>query len=149
MRVSAFGGGLEAVREDAPVRLHPHRLAGPKLEAQKVEADVGEVALPVHILAVDDLRLLRMQHQLAGRKAVGNRTPECPRLLGALAVTDESSSGEGSHLSALTEPDGTLSRHPAPTLRPPVVHRVPTRQTAWGPVARCIPASALMRVPGV
>src|SRR5258708_3330171 len=50
---------------------------------------------------------------------------------------------------AAPEPDGTLSRHPAPTLRPPVVHRVPTRQTAWGPVARCIPASALTRVPGV
>jgi len=30
-----------------------------------------------------------MQHQLAGREAVGNRTPECPRLLGALAVTDD------------------------------------------------------------
>jgi hypothetical protein len=29
--------------------------------------DVGKVAAPVDILAVDDLRLLRMQHQLAGR----------------------------------------------------------------------------------
>jgi hypothetical protein len=51
--------------------------------------DVREVAAPVHILAVDDLRLLRMQHQLAGREAVRNRTPECPCLLGALAMTDD------------------------------------------------------------
>jgi hypothetical protein len=78
------GGGLETVREDAPVRLHPHDLSGSKLEAEKVEGDVGEVAAPVHILSVDDLRLLWMQHQLAGREAVRNRTPECPRLLGAL-----------------------------------------------------------------
>src|ERR1700704_284215 len=83
------GGGLETVREDASVRLHPHDLSGSKLEAEKVEVDVGEVASPVHILAVDDLRLLRMQHQLAGRKAVRNRSPECPRLLGALAVTND------------------------------------------------------------
>src|SRR5215831_4454274 len=83
------GGGLETVREDAPIRLHPHDLSGSKLEAEKVEVDVGEVAPPVHILAVDDLRLLRMQYQLAGREAVGNCTPEYPRLLGALAVTDD------------------------------------------------------------
>ena len=83
------GGGLETVRKNTPVRLHPHYLPGSKLEAQKVEVDVGEVAPPVHILAVDDPRLLLMQHQLAGREAVGNRTPECPRLLGALAVTDD------------------------------------------------------------
>ena len=80
---------LKTVREDAPVRLHPHHLSGSKLEAEKVKVDVGKVAAPVDILAVDDLRLLRMQHQLAGREAVGNRTPECPRLLGALAVTDD------------------------------------------------------------
>src|SRR5262245_61556277 len=54
------GGGLETVREDASVRLHPHDLSGSKLEAQKVEVDIGEVAAPVHILAVDDLGLLRM-----------------------------------------------------------------------------------------
>src|SRR5262249_3439074 len=82
------GGGLETVCEDAPLRLHPHDLSGPELEAEKVEVDVGEVASPIHILAVDDLRLLRMENELAGRKAVRNRTPECPRLLGALAVTN-------------------------------------------------------------
>jgi len=30
-----------------------------------------EIAAPVRVLAIDDLRLLGMQHQLAGRKAVG------------------------------------------------------------------------------
>src|SRR6266513_1139162 len=70
------GGGLETVREDAPVRLHPHDLPGSKLETQKVEVDVRGVTAPVHILAVEDLRLLWMQHQLAGRKAVGNRAPQ-------------------------------------------------------------------------
>src|SRR6516162_5375640 len=81
-------GGLEAVCEDASARLLPHDLSGSELEAEKVKVDVGEVAPPVRILTVDDLRFLRMQHQLAGRKAVRNRTPECPRLLGALAVTN-------------------------------------------------------------
>src|ERR1700746_22016 len=82
-------GGLKTVREDAPVRLHPHYLSGSKLVAEKVKVDVGKVGAPVDILAVDDLRLLRMQHQLAGRQAVGNRAPECPRLLGALAMTND------------------------------------------------------------
>src|SRR5262249_11459408 len=81
------GGGLETVREDAPVRLPPHDLSGSKLEAEKVKVYVGNVAPPVHILTIDNLRLLRMQHQLAGREAVGNRAPERPRLLGALAVS--------------------------------------------------------------
>ena len=52
--------GLEAVRENAPVRLHPHDLSGSKLKAEKVKVDVGEVAPPVHILAVDNFRFLRM-----------------------------------------------------------------------------------------
>src|ERR1700751_4642327 len=82
-------GGLETVREDASVRLHPHDLSGSKLEAEKVKVDVGKVAAPVDILTVDDLCLLRMQHQLAVRQAVGNRAPECPRLLGALAMTND------------------------------------------------------------
>src|SRR6266480_3135191 len=48
-------GGLERVREGASVRLHPHDLSGSKMEAEKVEVVVREVALPVVILAVDDL----------------------------------------------------------------------------------------------
>src|ERR1035441_9814394 len=39
-------------------------------------------------LAVDDLRLHRMQHQLAGREAVAKHAPKCPRLRGSEAVTD-------------------------------------------------------------
>lgn len=49
--------GLEAVRENAPARLYPHDLSGSKLEAEKVKVDVGKIAPPVHILAVDDFRL--------------------------------------------------------------------------------------------
>ena len=41
---------------------------------------------------------------------------------------DTSSSGGGSHPSALTEPDVKLSPHPAPTLRPPVARRA---RVAW------------------
>jgi hypothetical protein len=61
-------GRQEAVCEDAPIRLDPHRLSGSELVAQKIEVDVRVVAVPVHILAVDDPRLLRMENQLAGRK---------------------------------------------------------------------------------
>ena len=72
------GGGLEAVREDALRAFPPHRLPGPKLESQKVERDDREVAASVRILAVDDLRLLGMQDQLAGRKTVGKRALPAP-----------------------------------------------------------------------
>jgi len=82
------GRGLEAVREDPLLPFPPHRLPGSELEAEKVECDVWKVALPVHILAVDDLRLVRMQHQFAGGEAIGKRAPKCPRLLGAPAMTN-------------------------------------------------------------
>src|ERR1700756_5540742 len=36
-------GGLETVREEAPVRLHPHDLSGSKLEAEKVKVDVSRL----------------------------------------------------------------------------------------------------------
>ena len=58
----------EAVRGDMPL---PHRLPCSEHESEKVERLVREIAAPVRILAIDDLRLLGMQHQLAGRKAVG------------------------------------------------------------------------------
>ena len=69
MRTSAFGlaAGKKPMREDALPLRRPHRLASPELESQEVEADVGEVASPIGIFAVDDFRLLRMQHQLAVR----------------------------------------------------------------------------------
>src|SRR6201984_3425395 len=50
---------------------------------EKVERLVRKVATAVRILAVDDLRLLRMQHQLAGREAILQRAPQRPRLFGA------------------------------------------------------------------
>ena len=71
-----------------PIQLDPHRLSGSELVAQKIKVDVRVVAAPVHILAVDDPRLLRMENQLADRTAVGNRTPEGPCVLLGSAVTD-------------------------------------------------------------
>ena len=62
----------EAVRGDVPL---PYRLPCSERESEKVERLVWEVTPPVRILAVDDLRLVGMQHQLAGRKAVGKRAP--------------------------------------------------------------------------
>ena len=53
-------GRLEAMREDPHLALPPHRLSGSELEPKKVERDDGKVPAPVHILAVDDLRLHRM-----------------------------------------------------------------------------------------
>jgi hypothetical protein len=61
----------------------------------------------------------------------------------------QSSSGRESHPSALTEPDVTLSRHPTLTPQPPAARLVPTRQTVWGPAARCVPANASTHVLGV
>jgi hypothetical protein len=58
------------MREDALLSFPPHRLPGSKLKTQEVERNDGKVATPVCILAVDDLRLFRMQHQLAGREAI-------------------------------------------------------------------------------
>jgi hypothetical protein len=42
-------------------------------ESEKVERLIRELATPVDILAIDDLRLLWMQRQLAGRKAIRKR----------------------------------------------------------------------------
>jgi hypothetical protein len=53
----------------------PNCFPRPKPVAEKVEELVRKVATPVHILAIDDFRLLRMQQQLADRKAVGKRAP--------------------------------------------------------------------------
>ena len=66
------GGGQEGVRADVT---WPHRFPRSEIEAEKVERLVRKIFMPVCILAVDDLRLLRMQHQLASREAVRKRTP--------------------------------------------------------------------------
>jgi hypothetical protein len=80
-------GWLEAVREDTLLAFPPHRLPGSKLEAEKIECDDGKVVGPSDILAVDDLRLLRMQFQLAIGKTIDERTPEGPGLCLGSAVT--------------------------------------------------------------
>jgi hypothetical protein len=59
------GSRQETVCEDAPIWLDPHRLSGSELVAQKIEVDVRVVAAPVHVLAVNDPRLNRMENQLA------------------------------------------------------------------------------------
>lgn len=64
------------------------RLPRSKLEARKSKRMLGNSPLRL-ASAVDDLRLVGMQHQLADREAVGNHTPQCPRLPGAVAVTDD------------------------------------------------------------
>jgi hypothetical protein len=66
------GGGQEAVRVDVTL---PNRFPRSEIEAEKVERLVRKITTPVCILAVDDLCLLRMQHQLAGREAVGKGAP--------------------------------------------------------------------------
>jgi hypothetical protein len=53
----------------------PDRLPGSKLKTQKIKRDDRKVAAPVRILAIDDLRLHRMQHQLADRKTICKRAP--------------------------------------------------------------------------
>jgi len=45
----------------------PYRLSCPEGEPQEIKRDKGVVALPIGILAIDDLRLFRMQRQLAGQ----------------------------------------------------------------------------------
>src|SRR6266849_2060438 len=64
------GGGQETVRVDVPL---PHRFPCSKIEAEKVERLARKISTPVCILAVDNLCLLRMQHQLARRKAAETR----------------------------------------------------------------------------
>src|SRR5215468_6538679 len=65
-------GGQEARKGTMP---SPQRFSHSEFEPKKVKRLVCEVAAPVRILAVDYLRLLGMQHQLAGRKAVSKCAP--------------------------------------------------------------------------
>src|ERR1700758_2062391 len=60
------GGGQEARKG---LTSPPQRFPRSERKPEKVERLVRKVATAVRILAGDDLRLLGMQHQLAGRKA--------------------------------------------------------------------------------
>ena len=64
--------GHEAVRRDMPL---PDRLPCSECKAEEVKRLVREIAAPICIFAVDDLRLLGMQDQLTGRKAIRNCAP--------------------------------------------------------------------------
>ena len=72
------------------------------------------------IVNVSDMGLVHIQRQL---QAVFQKDPafladHLGMCLGALDDNDEVSSAGGSHPRALAEPDMTLSRHPAPIVRP-------------------------------
>src|SRR3974390_972867 len=75
----------EAMRGDTSL---PHRLPRSKHKTEEVERLIWEITTAVRILAVDDLRLLGMQHQLAGRKAVSKHAPQRLRFLSALTMTN-------------------------------------------------------------
>ena len=66
----------------------PDRFPGSECEAKEGEHLVRVIPTTVYILTVDDLRLLGMQHQLAGRQAIRQCTPQRLRLHGAFAVTN-------------------------------------------------------------
>src|ERR1700730_5695150 len=53
----------------------PQRFPRSEHESEEGKALSRKVATPICILAVNNLRLLRMQHQLAGRKAISKRAP--------------------------------------------------------------------------
>src|SRR5260370_20663844 len=53
-----------------------HRLPGSKRKAQKIEAVLRITVRPVRALAVDDLRLLRVQFSLARRHPRFQRSPQ-------------------------------------------------------------------------
>src|SRR5208282_1231213 len=72
-RQRRWAGGRQEARKGATPS--SQRSSRSELEPEKDERLVREVTAPVGILAVDDLRLLGMQHQLAGRKTVGKRAP--------------------------------------------------------------------------
>ena len=67
MRVNAFwlAAGRKLCAKMRLSGLTHIRLSGSELVAQKIEVDVRVVAAPVHVLAVDDPRLNRMENQLA------------------------------------------------------------------------------------
>jgi len=67
----------------------PYRLPRPERIAEKVERLVRKVASPVRVLAVDELRLLRVQSELASCKSSLQAAPQRLGLFGALAMTDD------------------------------------------------------------
>ena len=74
---------------DAELPTVPDRRPRPKLIAEEVKRLNRMISSPVRILAVDELRLLLMQSQPAGRDACLQGAPQCPRLFGASTVADD------------------------------------------------------------
>jgi len=67
----------------------PYRLPRPERIAEKVERLVWKFATPGRVLAVDELRLLRVQSELAGCKSDPQATPQRLGLFGASAMADD------------------------------------------------------------
>src|ERR1019366_63417 len=95
-------------------------LRSPRLKpiAQKIELLVRVSPSPVIILAVDNLRLLRMKLQPAFLHTRGNRCPHLLRLRFRPAMHNRVSSPGESHPEALSEPYLNLSAHTAPAMEP-------------------------------
>ena len=66
-----------------------HRLPGSKRKSQKIESLLWMTVQPVCILAVDNLRLLRVQFQFAHRKPGFQRLSQRTRLRFTATVTDD------------------------------------------------------------
>jgi hypothetical protein len=124
-----------------------HAQSRAQLKVQKLIDDLRGTSMPKGIAKTNG-RIEATQIDVAAKYA-GRLATVTVNEGDEVTAGQMSSSGEGSHLSALTDPDVTLSRHPALTLQPPAARLVPTRQIAWGPVARCVPASASTHVLGV
>src|ERR1700730_19036242 len=94
------------------------RSPGTKCVPQKIKFLMFVSPSPIIILAIDDLRLLRMKFQSA---LLQTRSYGCPDFLGFLlcpAMHDGVSSPGESHPEALSEPYLNLSAHAARVIEP-------------------------------
>jgi hypothetical protein len=67
----------------------PDRLPRPESIAKKVEGLDWKIPTSIHILAIDELRLLRVQSEPAGREPDLQGAPQCTGLFFAAAMTDD------------------------------------------------------------
>src|ERR1700739_2885667 len=115
---------LQSVLADRRQKRREHHLvlvarsACAKRVAQKRKRRVLRGAAPISVLAVHDFGFIGMQPQPDLDYPVFDRSPHLLSLLLANTMHDRVSSGEGSHLPALAEPDVSLSTHPAPIAQP-------------------------------
>ncbi len=97
---------------------------------------------PVIVLTVDDSRLGRVQFQSTFGESLPQNIEEFTRLPFRLAVRNEVSNPEESHLRVLAEPDVNVSAHPAPIIQPPAAAPSANARTVHDHVSRHDRASA-------